>query len=83
MDDLKGLNPAIASHQICLEEGAQLIAKFQGILKPKMKEVVRKEIICLLNVGIIYHVKESNWVSPVHCVLKREDLLLELMNIMS
>ena len=36
-----------------------------------MKEVVRKEIICLLDVGIIYHVAESDWVSPVHCVPKK------------
>ena len=36
-----------------------------------MKEVVRKEIIRLLDAGIIYHVAESDWVSPVHCVPKK------------
>jgi hypothetical protein len=71
MDELKGVNPAIASHQICLEEGAQLFAEFQRILKPQMKEVVRKEIIRPLDIGIIYHVKENNWVCPVHCVPKK------------
>ena len=36
-----------------------------------MKEVVRKEILKLLEVGIIYPVADSKWVSPVHCVPKK------------
>ena len=36
-----------------------------------MKEVVRKEILKLLEAGIIYHVADSDWVSPVHCVPKK------------
>ena len=36
-----------------------------------MKEVVRKEIVRLLDAGIIYPVKESEWVSHVHCVPKK------------
>ena len=36
-----------------------------------MKEVVRKEILKLLEVGIIYPIADSQWVSPVHCVPKK------------
>ena len=36
-----------------------------------MKEVVRKEILKLLEAGIIYPVADSEWVSPVHCVPKK------------
>ena len=36
-----------------------------------MKEVVTKEILKLLEAGIIYHVAHSDWVSPVHCVPKK------------
>ncbi|GJS58744.1 reverse transcriptase domain-containing protein [Tanacetum coccineum] len=32
---------------------------------------VKKEIIKLLNAGIIYAIKDSPWVSPVHCVPKK------------
>ena len=35
-----------------------------------MKEVVRKEILKLLEVGIIYPVSDTQWVSPIHCVPK-------------
>ena len=38
-----------------------------------MKEEVIKEVICLLDDGIIYPVKESEWISPVYCVPKKED----------
>ena len=36
-----------------------------------MKEVVRKEILKLLEVGIIYLVADSEWVIPVRCVPKK------------
>src|SRR3954464_12870252 len=36
-----------------------------------MKEVVRKEILKLLEAGIIYPVANSQWVSLVHCVPKK------------
>ena len=36
-----------------------------------MKEVVRKEILKLLEAGIIYPVADSQWVSPIHCVPKK------------
>ena len=36
-----------------------------------MKEVVRKEILKLLEPGIIYPVADSQWVSPIHCVPKK------------
>ena len=36
-----------------------------------MKDVVRKEILKLMEAGIIYPVADSQWVSPVHCVPKK------------
>ena len=36
-----------------------------------MKEVVRKEILKLLEAGIIYAVADNQWVSHVHCVPKK------------
>ena len=42
----------------------------QRRLNPKMKEVVRTEILKLLEAGIIYPIADSRWVSHVHCVPK-------------
>jgi hypothetical protein len=39
-----------------------------------MGEVVKKEVIKLLDAEIIYLVPHSEWVSPVHCVSKKGGL---------
>nr|GEU86641.1 reverse transcriptase domain-containing protein [Tanacetum cinerariifolium]GEX27401.1 reverse transcriptase domain-containing protein [Tanacetum cinerariifolium] len=36
-----------------------------------MQEVVKKEIVKLLDIAIIYPVVDSPWVSPIHCVPKK------------
>jgi len=36
-----------------------------------LKEVVKKEILKLLDAGVIYPISDSIWVSPVHCVPKK------------
>jgi hypothetical protein len=39
-----------------------------------MREVAKKEVIKLLDAGIIYPVPHNEWVSPVHCVPKKGGL---------
>ncbi|GKE95254.1 reverse transcriptase domain-containing protein [Tanacetum coccineum] len=36
-----------------------------------MQEVVKKEIVKLLDTGIIYPIADSSWVSPIHCIPKK------------
>ncbi|CAA7037136.1 unnamed protein product [Microthlaspi erraticum] len=43
----------------------------QRRLNPNLKEVVKKEILKLLDAGVIYPISDSTWVSPVHCVPKK------------
>ncbi|KAM1771992.1 hypothetical protein ACFX11_046742 [Malus domestica] len=69
--DIKGINPATCMHKILLEEGAKPTREAQRRLNPLMMEVVKKEVIKLLDVGIIYPISDSKWVSPVHVVPKR------------
>ena len=54
-----------------MEPGAKPVVDHQRRLNPKMKEVVRTEILKLLEAGIIYPIADSRWVSPVHCVPKK------------
>ena len=54
-----------------MEKDAKPVRDHQRRLNPKMKEVVRKEILKLLEAGIIYPVADSQWVSPIHCVPKK------------
>ena len=57
-------------------EGCQTVIDHQRWLNPKTKEVVRKEILKLLEAGIIYPVADSQWVSPVHCVPKKGGIIV-------
>ena len=59
LDDLKGISPTLCQHKINLEKDAKPVRDHQRWLNPKMKEVVRKEILKLLEVGIIYPVADS------------------------
>ena len=57
-------------HKILLEENAKSSIEHQRRLNPVMKEVVRKEVLKWLNVGFIYAISDSPWVSLVHVVPK-------------
>jgi hypothetical protein len=63
-------------HKINLEEDAKPVVDYQRRLNSKLKEVVRKEVIKLLEAGIIYPIADSKWVSHVPCVQRKEELLL-------
>ena len=66
--DLKEISPTICMHRIHLEDDAKPIRQMQRRLNPHMKEVVQKEVVKLLDVGIIYPISDSQWVSPVQVV---------------
>jgi hypothetical protein len=72
ISDLKGISPAFCTHRIPLEEQCKPVVEPQRRLSHAMREVVKKEVIKLLNAGIIYPVPHSEWVSPVYCVPKEE-----------
>nr|GEZ23702.1 DNA-directed DNA polymerase [Tanacetum cinerariifolium] len=40
-------------------------------VNPKIHDVIKQEVIKLLDVGLIYLIFDSPWVSPVHCVPKK------------
>ena len=69
--DIKGISPSTCMHRILLEEGAKPSRQPQRRLNPPMMDVVKKEILKLLEVGVIYPISDSNWVSPLQVVPKR------------
>ena len=64
LKDIKGINPLICTHRIHLEDNAKTSQQPQRRLNPHMKEVVKAEVLKLLDVGIIYPISDSKWVSP-------------------
>ncbi|KAM1067721.1 hypothetical protein ACFX2J_022675 [Malus domestica] len=74
--DIKGISPTKCMHQILLEDGAKPTKEAQRRLNPPIKEVVKKEILKLLDVGIIYSIFDSKWVSLIHVVPKTSDITI-------
>jgi hypothetical protein len=74
INDLKGISPAFCTHHIPMEDQCKPVVYHQRRLPHAMREVVKKEVIKLLDAGIIYTVLHSEWVSPVHCVPKKGGL---------
>ncbi|XP_042958158.1 uncharacterized protein LOC122293734 [Carya illinoinensis] len=74
--DIKGISPFICTHRIYLEEDSKPSKEMQRRLNPTMKEVVKNEVLKLLDIGIIYPIADSKWVSPIQVVPKKSDITM-------
>ncbi|KAL0311297.1 UNVERIFIED_CONTAM: hypothetical protein Sangu_2424400 [Sesamum angustifolium] len=72
--DIKGLSPSTCMHRILLEEGTKPSREAQRRLNPPMMEVVKKEILKLLDAG--FH---QIPVPPQIKTRRRSHVLLELL----
>ncbi|GKC27222.1 reverse transcriptase domain-containing protein [Tanacetum coccineum] len=71
MSDIKGIYPKFCTHKILMEENVKPTVQHQRRVNPKIHEVIKKEVIKLLETGLIYPISDSPWVSPVHCMPKK------------
>ena len=71
IEDLKGISASVCMDKILLEDNARTSIEHQRRLNLVMKEVVRKEVLKWLNIGFIYAILDSPWVSLVHVVPKK------------
>jgi hypothetical protein len=74
--DIKGISPSICMHHILLEDNAKPTREMQRRLNPPMMEVVKAEILKLLDAGVIYPITDSKWVAPIHVVPKKTGITL-------
>ncbi|WKA10589.1 hypothetical protein VitviT2T_028154 [Vitis vinifera] len=63
-------------HHIYMEEEAKPIRQPQRRLNPHLQEVVRAEVLKLLQAGIIYPISDSPWVSPTQMVPKKSGIIV-------
>ncbi|GJY54429.1 hypothetical protein Tco_0446093 [Tanacetum coccineum] len=71
ISDIKGIDPSFCTHKILMEDDFKPAVQHQRRVNPKIHEVIKKEVIKLLDAGLIYPIFNSPWVSPVHCVPKK------------
>nr|GEV70089.1 DNA-directed DNA polymerase [Tanacetum cinerariifolium] len=70
--DIKGIDPGFCTHKILIEEDFEPAIQHQRRVNPKIHDVIKQEVIKLLNARLIYPIFDSPWVSPVHCVPKKD-----------
>nr|GEW82775.1 hypothetical protein [Tanacetum cinerariifolium] len=70
--------PVIIAKDLSVEEKTTLImedfepaVQHQRRVNPKIHNVIKNEVLKLLDAGLIYPISDSPWVSPVHCVSKK------------
>nr|GEW61997.1 putative reverse transcriptase domain-containing protein [Tanacetum cinerariifolium] len=71
LSDIKGINPEFCTHKILMEEDFEPAVQHQRRVNPKIHDVIKQEVIKLLEAGLIYPISNSPWVSLVHCVPKK------------
>ncbi|GKA98993.1 reverse transcriptase domain-containing protein [Tanacetum coccineum] len=69
--DIKGIDPRFCTHKILMEDDYKPTVQSQRWVNPTIHEVIEKEVLKLLDAGMIYPISDSPGVSPVHCVPKK------------
>nr|GEW70436.1 reverse transcriptase domain-containing protein [Tanacetum cinerariifolium] len=67
--ELKDLPPHL---EYAFLEGDDKLVQHQRKVNPKIHDVIKKEVLKLLDAGLIYPISDSPWVSRVHCVPKKD-----------
>ena len=68
---MQGIHPNTCIHHIYTDDKLKPVIQPQRRMNPMMKEIVKEELQKLLNVGFIYPISDSQWVSPLVVVPKK------------
>ncbi|GJV44168.1 reverse transcriptase domain-containing protein [Tanacetum coccineum] len=73
ISDIKGIDPSFCTNKILME--FKPVVQHQRKVNPKIHEVIKKEVIKLLDAELIYPIFDSPWLSPV-CVHKKGGMIV-------
>ena len=69
--EMKGVHPSMCTHHIYIIEGCKRVRKSQRRMNQALKDIVKEELQKLLDAGFIYPISDSEWVSPLVLVPKK------------
>nr|GEW10795.1 reverse transcriptase domain-containing protein [Tanacetum cinerariifolium] len=69
--DIKGIDPRFYTHKILIEDDYKPAVQSQRRVNPKIHDIIKKEVIKLLDAGMIYPISDIPLVTLVHCVPKK------------
>nr|GEW72424.1 reverse transcriptase domain-containing protein [Tanacetum cinerariifolium] len=71
LSNIKGIDPEFCTHKILMEEDFEPVVQHQRRVNPKIHDVIKNEVLKLLDARLIYPISDSPLVSPVHYVPKK------------
>eukprot|EP00253_Pinus_taeda_P016090 PITA_16090 len=69
--EMKGVHPSVCTHHIYIKEDCKLVRQPQRRMNLALKNIVKEELQKLLDAGFIYPISDSEWVSPLVLVPKK------------
>eukprot|EP00253_Pinus_taeda_P005571 PITA_05571 len=69
--EMKGIHPSVYTHHIYIKEDCKPVRQPQRRMNPTLKDIVKEEVQKLLDAGFIYPISDSEWVSPLVLVPKK------------
>nr|GFB08429.1 reverse transcriptase domain-containing protein [Tanacetum cinerariifolium] len=75
--EIKGIDPEFCTHKILMEEDFEPAVQHQRRVNPKIHDVIKNEVLKLLDARLIYPISDSPWVSPIHCIPNKGGLTVE------
>nr|GEW47649.1 hypothetical protein [Tanacetum cinerariifolium] len=61
LSDIKGIDPEFCTHKILMEEDFEPAVQHQRRVNPKIHDVIKNEVLKLLDAGLIYTISDSPW----------------------
>nr|GEW58702.1 hypothetical protein [Tanacetum cinerariifolium] len=81
LSDIKGIDPEFCTNKILMEDDFKPAVQRQRKVNPKIHEVIKKEVLKLLDAGLIYPISDSPWLNDAirkdHFPLPFMDQMLE------
>nr|GEW34740.1 hypothetical protein [Tanacetum cinerariifolium] len=61
LSDIKVIDPEFYTHKILMEEDFEPVVQHQRRVNPKIHDVIKNEVLKLLDAGLIYPISDSPW----------------------
>nr|GEV71198.1 reverse transcriptase domain-containing protein [Tanacetum cinerariifolium] len=65
LSDIKGIDPEFCTHKVLMEEEFEPAVQHQRRVNPKIHDVIKNEVLKLLDAGLIYPISDSPWFSRI------------------
>nr|GEV25675.1 reverse transcriptase domain-containing protein [Tanacetum cinerariifolium] len=81
LSNIKGINPEFCTHKILMKEDFKPAVQHQRRVNPKIYDVIKQEVLKLLDAGLIYPISDIPWLNEAtrkdHFPLPFMDQMLE------